>query len=131
MGQSVDLDFNHSDVATLVRMYAALFDRAPDEAGLNFWLGAHEGGMAMRTLAQGFLASSESAAHYAQLDDAHFVAELYQSALGHGPSAAEASEWAVKLAAGQVTRADVLLGIADADEMVQLVGTVSTSIATA
>ncbi|WP_296952014.1 DUF4214 domain-containing protein, partial [uncultured Massilia sp.] len=62
--------------------------------------------------------------------DAHFVAELYQTALGHGPSAAEASEWAVKLAAGQVTRADVLLGIADADEMVQLVGTVSTTIAT-
>ena len=130
MPSSAQLDFNHSDVATLVRMYEALFERAPDEAGLNFWIGAHESGIAMRTLAQGFLASSESSAHYATLDDAHFVAALYQTAFGHGPSVAEAADWGARLSSGATTRADVLLGIADSDEMVQLVGTISTSIET-
>ncbi|WP_306392538.1 DUF4347 domain-containing protein [Telluria beijingensis] len=130
MPSSAQMDFNHSDVATLVRMYEALFDRAPDEGGLNFWIAMHESGVTMRALAQGFLASSESAAHYAALDDAHFVAALYQTALGHGPSEAEAAQWSAMLAGGQTTRADVLLGIADSDEMIQLVGTINTSIET-
>jgi hypothetical protein len=127
---SSQLDFNDSDVATLVRMYEALFDRKPDEAGLNFWIGVHESGVAMRTLAQDFLSGSESAAYYATLDDAHFVAALYRTALGHDPSAPEALDWAARLADGVTTRADVLLALADSAEMVQLVGTISTSIET-
>jgi hypothetical protein len=130
MPSSAQLDFNRSDVATVVRMYEALFDRHPDEDGINYWIGAHEDGLSMRALAQQFLASAESGSHYASLSDSQFVSALYQTALGHAPSAAEAALWNIQLAAGQITRGDVLLGVADSAEMVTLVGVVSTSIET-
>ncbi|WP_296950096.1 SwmB domain-containing protein [uncultured Massilia sp.] len=130
MGQSVDLDFNHSDVATLVRMYETLFARHADEGGLNFWIGLHESGASLTQVADWFVGSNEATAQYGGLTDAQFVDALYHSAFDRAGSAAEQKFWLDGLASGQLDRGDVLLGFADSQEMLTLVGAINTSIPT-
>jgi large repetitive protein len=125
-----DSDFNATDVATLVRMYGTLFDRRPDAAGLNYWIGAHEGGMAMADIAGAFVATAESGGMYGGMNDAQFVNALYQSALHRQASGSEVKGWTDALANGQLDRGDVLLGFANSAEKVALVGNISTSIDT-
>jgi uncharacterized repeat protein (TIGR02059 family) len=125
-----DTDFNATDVATLVRMYSALFDRAPDEAGLNYWIGAHENGMAMTGIANAFVMSAESSGQYSGMDDVRFVDTLYETALHREPVGDEAQYWIDSLAGGRADRGDVLLAFADSAEKVALIGTISTSIPT-
>lgn len=128
MDSSAQLDVNRSDIGTLVRMYAALLERNPDEAGINYWIAAHKNGISMRSLAEAFLASAEPAARYAGMGDAEFVDALYLAAIREAPDAPLADYWSGMLASGQLTRGDVLLGVADSDAMVALVGAVTTSI---
>ena len=130
LGQSVDLDFNQSDVATLVRMYETLFARHADEDGLNFWIGLHESGTSMTQLADYFVASGEASAKYGALTDAQFVDALYLSAFDRVGSAGEQAFWLGGLASGQLDRGDLLLGFADSLEMLTLVGAIDTSITT-
>jgi uncharacterized repeat protein (TIGR02059 family) len=130
-GQAVDLDFNHSDVATLVRMYETLFGRHADEGGLNFWIGLHEAGNSLAQLADSFFDANEAVAQYGALTDAQFVATLYHTAFDRTGTAGEQKFWLDSLASGAIDRGGVLLGFAESDEMVKLVGMIGTSIETA
>jgi hypothetical protein len=124
------VDFGTTDVASLVRLYSALYDRAPDEAGLNYWIGAHEAGVSMAAIADAFVADAESGSQYAGNGDAEFVTALYRTALQRDAGAAEAQYWTDLLAQGHADRGDVLLAFAESAEKVALVGTLTTSIAT-
>ncbi len=125
-----DTDFNTGDVATLVRLYSSLFERAPDAGGLNYWIAAHEGGMSIAAIADAFVASVESSGQYAGLGDGQFVDALYRSALHRTAQAEETGYWVGELAAGHLDRGDVLLGFANSAEKIALIGTISTSIDT-
>jgi uncharacterized repeat protein (TIGR02059 family) len=128
--QQAALDFNHSDVATLVRMYSALFERAPDEGGINYWLDVRATGLSMSAIADRFVAASETGSLHGKLDDGAFVDMLYRTALARTESAAEKSYWADQLAAGTLDRGQVLLAFADSAEKIGLVGVIGTSIET-
>jgi hypothetical protein len=126
----VDVDFNTTDVASLVRLYDTTFGRAVDETGINFWIGQSEHGVALRDIATGFLASSEAQTLYGGLSNEAYIETLYAHALGHTASAAEVQDWTHKLDSGEITRGDALLGFADSPEKIGLVGVISTSIHT-
>jgi hypothetical protein len=128
--QPADADFNASDVATLVRMYSALFDRKADTAGLNYWIGAHEAGKSMADIADAFVAGAEASNRYVPIDDAQFVSTLYQSALHRQGQANELQYWIGELKSGHLDRGDVLLSFADSAEKIALIGTITTSIDT-
>jgi len=124
--QGLEMDFGATDVGSLVRMYDALFDRAPDKDGLNYWIAASEGGLGLARIADAFVAGSEFSAN--AMDNAGFVAHLYQAGLERSASAEEIAGWAGWIDRGELSRGEVLLAIADSDEMVELVGMLSTSL---
>jgi uncharacterized repeat protein (TIGR02059 family) len=130
LAMDVDLGFGATDVGTLVRLYSSLYDRAPDEAGLNYWIGVHESGVSIAAIADAFVADAESRPQYVGMEDAEFVATLSATALHRLAGAVEAQYWTGALAGGHVDRGDVLLAFADSAEKVALVGTMSTSFET-
>ena len=70
--------------ARVARLYEAALDRLPDQAGLNFWIGAVQGGQPLSSLASGFLASPEFQSRFggAGASNAAFVDQLYVNVLG-------------------------------------------------
>lgn len=125
----VTLDFDASDAAGIVRLYATLFGRRADEEGLNHWLAHGEEGLSLAGIARPMLAAQEAAPVAAQ-EDRSFVARLYEVGLQRTGSADELAAWTHLLEAGTLARHDVLLAFAQAPETVALVGSVTTSIET-
>ncbi|MBU4610203.1 DUF4214 domain-containing protein [Achromobacter sp. GG226] len=128
LSASYDLDFNHSDPAVLVRMYHAMFGRAPDEAGLNFWLGAREQGMSMGAIADTFAASDEARSLQQQTGDVGFIDHLCHTALNREASGAEKALLLAQLQQGVYDYGQVLLNVAESAESIALVGNVNTSL---
>lgn len=115
-----------SEIGSLVRMYDALFDRAPDAGGLNYWIGAFESGNTIAAIADAFVTVAEGGIN--AMSDAQFIAHLYQAGLERTASAGEIAGWITLMDDGALNRGDLLLGIADSAEMTALVGVISTSI---
>ena len=125
-----EMDFTHSDAATLVRLYDGLMHRAPDVSGINYWLGQHEAGQSMVQIAQSFLSSGEFSAIYGSLNNSAFVSAMYTSVLGRASDPVGTAYWNSQLDHG-LTRAEVLLNFTDSNEFVGVVGQITTSIQTA
>jgi hypothetical protein len=101
----------------VIRLYAAAFGRDADGAGLAHWTRALQGGLSMSEVASSFAGSDEfRLRHGADLDDKAFVDALYRDMLGRDADAAGGQAWVDALAAGR-SRADVLLGFSDSDEV--------------
>lgn len=115
-----------TEIGSLVRMYDALFDRAPDTGGLNYWIGAFESGNTIASIADTFVTVAEGG--ISAMSDAEFIAHLYQSGLERTASASEIAGWIKLMDDGALNRGDLLLGIADSAEMTALVGMMSTTI---
>lgn len=115
-----------TDVGMLVRMYDVLFDRAPDQDGLNYWIAASENGIGMAAIADTFVGAAEG--KFGGMSNAQYVAHLYQAGLERTASQAEVAGWAALIDDGTLNRSDVLLGIANSAEMAALVGVMSASI---
>ena len=128
MPVTVDVDLADTDIGALVRMYSTLFDRAPDSAGISFWLSLSEAGASMARIADYFVASTEAQGIYGALDNRAFTETLYQHALHRTASADEVGFWTGMLDSGRLDRGDVLLAFADSAEKVGLVGVISTSL---
>ena len=97
------------------RLYRATLGREPDVAGFENWAYALAHGMSVETAASQFLTSTEFQSVYGSLDNAQFVALLYQNVLGRAPDAGGMSEWVRALDAG-VSRASVVAGFSDSTE---------------
>lgn len=115
-----------TEIGMLVRMYGALFDRAPDQGGLNYWIAASENGIGMAAIADAFVDAAEG--RFGAMTNAQYVAHLYQAGLERTASQAEVAGWTGLMDDGALNRGDVLLGIANSAEMAELVGVISTSI---
>ena len=101
-------------LADIALLYGAVFGRAPDLGGLEFWSGT---GLTMSAMARAFSTSTEwAAAGYNQLSDEGFINQVYQNALGRAPDAAGAAYWTGQLAgtngAAPHSRFDVMAAIA-------------------
>ena len=115
-----------TEIGTLVRMYDTLFDRAPDQDGLNYWIAATENGVGLAAIADTFVAGAEG--QVGGMSNAQYVAHLYQTGLERIGSQEEIAWWSTLLDDGVLDRGDVLLDFADSAEMVALAGVMSTSI---
>lgn len=100
----------------LYRMYKAAFNRAPDEGGLGFWIGAAAGGASVEAIAEQFASSEEFVSMYGgALSNADFVTRVYGNVLGRAPDEAGHAFWLRSLENGS-TRASVLALMADSQE---------------
>lgn len=88
-------------------LYSAIFNRAPDQEGLNNWVNAIEGGASLAQAAEGFVQHPVFAELYAGLTNIQFVQQLYINVLGSEGDAKGIQNWANLLASG-VSKAQVV-----------------------
>ena len=82
------LDTN-GEAGQLYRLYGAMFDRLPDDAGMGFWLVKMDNGMDLVSIARGFINSPEFVRTYGeQASSELFVTSLYSNVLHRAPDQA-------------------------------------------
>lgn len=106
------------------RIYQAAFDRAPDLAGLGFWIGQMDRGVSLHDLAVSFIQSDEFGDLYGtslSVDD--FVNQLYQNVLHRAPEPDGYAYWFNALNANDTLemRATVLSFFSEGSENVNQV----------
>jgi hypothetical protein len=113
---SLAFDFD-GKAGTAFRLYRAAFDRWPDAAGLGYWIGLMDGGVATATVAGGFVASAEFQALYgANISNADLVGKLYQNVLHRPGEDTGIAFWTGVLDRSAATRAQVLAAFSDSAE---------------
>lgn len=111
------------------RLYQAAFARTPDPAGLGYWIGALDHGAALTDVAAQFAGSAEFAARYGALDDAAFLATIYQNVLHRAPDAGGMAFWGDYLGHGGA-RATLLAAFSESIEnQAQVIGAIAGGIA--
>lgn len=118
------LAFDQEGVAgQAYRLYQAAFDRTPDVAGLSFWVDSMDAGNGLHAAAVSFVNSAEFGTAYGtNLSTDEFVSQLYENVLGRAPDAAGIAYWVEQLELGIADRGTVLVGFAQSEENVDLVG---------
>ncbi len=107
------------------RVYQAAFHRAPDSAGLGFWISSMDHGSSLNDVAGGFVNSDEFKTVYGQHPgNGDVVAQFYQNVLHRPGEAAGIAFWTGVLDNHQASVAEVLAGFSESDENVA--GTVAT-----
>jgi hypothetical protein len=119
------LDVN-GDAGQAYRIYQAAFGRAPDQAGLGFWIKFMDAGMSLTEVAAGFMASSEFKGIYgANPSHADFVNKLYLNVLHRPGDAAGVQFWLTALDNPEISPASVLAAFAESNEnQVALIGVI-------
>ncbi|MBC7802102.1 MAG: DUF4214 domain-containing protein [Gemmatimonadaceae bacterium] len=103
--------------AQVVRLYQAGLGRAPDQAGLNFWIGNVQRGVPLADLATAFLTSPEFVGRFGSgLSNQGFVIRVYENVLGRAPDPAGLQFWTGGLDRGASTRGATLAGISESGE---------------
>lgn len=115
-----------AQIEDLAALYAGYFNRAPDPAGLQFWIDQIDNGREFNTIAADFAASPEAEALYPFLttpgvsSSAVFVTEIYANLFGRTPDQEGLDFWTGVLEAGTVSVADfieeIILGAVDAPD---------------
>lgn len=119
---SLALDWN-GNAGQIYSLYQAAFNRAPDAAGIGFWLHARDGGMDMRAIATTFLDANESASSYPDNSDTAFLTRLYNNVFHRAPDAAGLAFHLANLEKHAVDRPAMLVDFTLSQEnMAQLVG---------
>lgn len=107
--------------AQVYRAYVAVLEREPDLAGLEAYLDA----MRLDILDQGgivaeFVGSDEFQASYGNLDNEAFVQQLYRNVFNREADSAGLEAYRSALDSGELTRAEVVLELANSAEFLQL-----------
>jgi Ca2+-binding RTX toxin-like protein len=99
------------------RLYDTVFDRDMDRAEQEALVAyLVDAGVNKTSLVNVMLTSAEFSQKYGTLTDSAFIREIYENALGRGPSLAELEGWLSKLSAASVARADVVAAVAESSE---------------
>jgi hypothetical protein len=119
------LHFSDADIALDIdghggqayRLYQAAFGRAPDLAGVGYWIDALDRGASLRQVADGFAGSAEFHALYGDggLSDAQFVDRLYLNVLHRHGEADGLDYWLGQVHNG-AQRADLVLAFSESAE---------------
>ncbi|MGV7211254.1 DUF4214 domain-containing protein [Oxalobacteraceae bacterium A2-2] len=98
------------------RLYQAAFDRAPDQAGVGYWIAQLDHGTSLHDVADTFVRSAEFITKYgADTSNAAFVDLLYHNVLHRDADAGGAAFWLQVLQDG-ASRADVLSSFSESPE---------------
>ena len=114
-----------SNAAQVTRLYRAVLDRDPEDAGLAFWTTALRTGADLDDLATVFVASPEFQDRYGDVGPGEFVNLLYLNVLDREADPAGREFWTSGLQSGRLDRDDVVLAFSQSPEFVATVGPVS------
>lgn len=111
----------------ITQLYVGYFDRAPDPAGLNFWIDQFNGGMSLLDIAQSFSVQSETRSVHNFLATPSigtadgFLDSVYKNLFNHAIDGPGLNYWMGELASGKpVGRVivDIISGAQGADRMI-------------
>lgn len=85
----------------IAALYSAVFNRAPDQEGLDFWLAQLDGGASLVDAAVGFTLHPVFTETYGDMTSIEFVQALYMNVLGSAGDAAGIQYWVDRLATGE------------------------------
>lgn len=109
----------HNQHSVVIRFYAAVFARIPDNGGIRFWLDQYDTGeWSTRRIADFFVTSDEFKALYGEnTTNAQFVDAVYPNVLGRTPDQEGRSFWIGYLDAGN-SRAEMILLVSNSPEFI-------------
>lgn len=112
------------------RLYKAAFDRAPDQAGVGYWIRMMDAGATLEQVAAGFATSAEFKDLYgANATDAQFVGLLYNNVLHRSAEGAGYDYWMKALAELHTPREQVLAFFSEsAENQAQVIGAIQNGI---
>ena len=88
----------------VTQLYVAMFGRAPDIEGLNFWGGAIDGGQSVAKIAQDMFATTPARAYFPTgATSQEIVQSFYVNVLGRQPDADGLAFWVARLDALKAT----------------------------
>jgi hypothetical protein len=90
-----------ASLGPVTRLYLAYFQRTPDTAGLQYWIGRHQRGSSLSSISSTFAASTEFDSAYGELDDEEFVELVYRNVLDRAPDRGGALFWLGQLVGGR------------------------------
>ena len=97
---------------SLVELYIASFNRAPDAIGLNYWGGRLHDGMTLPEIAKSFFVQAETVAAYpASMSTRTFATTVYNNVLSRAPDTEGLNYWAREIDTGSVSKDVFLLAI--------------------
>lgn len=98
------------ELTSLVEMYVAYFDRAPDAKGLLYWGGRLADGMGLAEIAQSFWVQPEAREAFPDPEDAReLVHETYDNLFDRDPDDAGEAYWVERLESGEITEGAFVL----------------------
>lgn len=114
------------EIKAIAGLYVAYFDRAPDPAGLEFWINQLDNGRDFATISQDFADSPEAQQIYpflatpevSGLDATNLVTSIYQNLFGRDPESQGLNFWVDVVNSGAVAVGDmveaIMMGAQDA-----------------
>lgn len=118
------------DIATIVELYIAYFNRAPDAEGLNFWGSAFANGVSLENIASLILGDTETQETYPDtLSTLDFVTQVYSNVLGRTPDQGGLEFWADVLDSGGRTRDNFILSVLEGAKVAAPEGSTAEEIA--
>jgi Domain of unknown function (DUF4214) len=117
--QRVHIMATQQQINDIAGLYVAYFDRAPDPAGLQFWIDQLDAGRDFATISQDFAESEEAKEIYPFLatpdlvsnSPAAFVTSIYANLFGRAPDQAGLNFWVDVLGNGEVAPGDMVEAI--------------------
>jgi hypothetical protein len=119
---AIGINAREVSIATQVAgLYAGYFNRAPDQQGLDYWIGrateAQQQGISadtvLKDLSRGFAAHPTFTATYGEMDNMSFVEEIYRNALGRDGDRPGIEWWTQQLDSG-LSRSDMVASFVNA-----------------
>ena len=102
----------------IFRLYQAVLDRPPDQAGFQDWADRMVEGRAFSSVITGFVKSPEFQATYGQTDHRAFVTLLYANVLDRLPDTNGLNDWVNRLERGSHTVESVVMGFVQSREFI-------------
>ena len=126
---TVAFDIN-GNAGEAFRLYQAAFDRAPDQAGLGYWVAQLDRGVSLTAVASQFVASNEFRLMYGSSpSNRAIVQDMYENVLHRAPDVAGVNYWVNVLDAHRAILPDVLAAFSESPEnYAQLIGVMEQGI---
>jgi len=104
-------DSEEESAEQIAELYIATFNRAPDEAGLNYWVERHKDGMSVEEIAKSFFDQPETKELYGESDLDSFIDSVYGNVLDRTPDEAGAEYWKAELENGKISKDKFIIAI--------------------
>ncbi|MEI4263464.1 DUF4214 domain-containing protein [Roseovarius sp. D0-M9] len=101
----------------ITAIYIAYYDRAPDPAGLQFWVDQVQAGRSLVQVASDFSTAAETKAKYPFFDAPDvasadtFITSIYTNLFGRTPDAEGQAFWSAQLSSGSTPVGEIILAI--------------------